>query len=357
MTNTKGISRRRFLIDATKAGATVLGGCGAIALSPHQIWAATEKRSLKFARLTYCLGLHVPGTVGRFEMPVKYYGYGPPVVHKFQKGIEAITMTLAGTTEFAQCDPVLPIRAAETGKDIKVIASGYEWTTLVVTVNSDKIKTWKDFEKPGIRVGIASKGAMQSAYWNTALKKNGVDMKKVMFIEIGGSGSRMRAFLAGKIDASLQHLDQVWKMEKMGPYKFLAYPNEIFDYWNQEILAVSGKWLKKKENERAAVDVIKGVMRAIKKTREDPDWYVEKYRKWATTKLKGVTDDDIKKLYNALKNDLGLWPEDLGYSHEKFDKVRILYQDAGYDKGTVKTEDLFLMEYYDQAREELKKEL
>ena len=357
MKKEKNISRRNFLANTTKIGASLLGGYWALNFMPRNLWAAPEKRKLKFAHLTYCLGLHVPGVVGRLEMPGEYYGYGPPIVHKFQKGTENLAMTLAGTTEFSQNDPLLPIRAKESGQDIKVIASGYQWTTLVITVNTDKIKSWSDFEKPGIRIGLGPRGGMQEAYFITAFKKHGVDINKPMMLEIGGSGSRMRAFLAGKIDASLQHLDQVWKMKARGPFDFLAYPYEIFDYWTQEILAVSGKWLSKKENERAAVDVIKCVLRSIKKTNDDPAWYIKKYRQYATTKLEGVTDDDIMKLYKSLKNDLKLWPLDLGYNHENFDKVREYYQLANLEKGIIKTKDLFLMDYFLQAQEELKKEV
>ena len=90
--------------------------------------------------------------------------------------------------------------------------------------------------------------------------------------------------LSNRIDAGNLHFDQVDAIAKQGNFKTLIEPWKEFQSWVNEVWVVRADWLNKPENERALVDFLKAQLMAFRKANSDFDWYLDRYRKYASLK-------------------------------------------------------------------------
>ena len=218
---------------------------------------AQGKRPLKVNQLGFALGIHVPTTTALIDM-LPGMGYQPETQRLDQ--IRTLTQTLiAGAAELGETDSITVMSAVEQGADLKIVGLWYMHTSLVFLVNADKVREFKDLEKQDNIVAINGKGDITHVMLLGPMIKRGVDVKKLNIVEIGGSGARMQALLSGRVQAVPVHFDQAAEVMKKGNYKILLEPWKEYSPWINEIWACNGAWLKKKENERAVIDVLKEV--------------------------------------------------------------------------------------------------
>ena len=165
--------------------------------------------------------------------------------------IRTLTQTLiAGAAELGETDSITVMSAVEQGADLKIVGLWYMHTSLVFLVNADKVREFKDLEKPDNIVAINGKGDITHVMLLGPLIKRGVDVKKLNIVEIGGSGARMQALQSGRVAAVPVHFDQAAEVAKKGNFKILLEPWKEYGAWINEIWACQRRWLKKKENER-----------------------------------------------------------------------------------------------------------
>ena len=89
--------------------------------------------------------------------------------------------------------------AIEKGAKLKVIAATSLSPSLALFTSKPEVKTLKDLE--GRVVGTGSLGALLHQLTVALLQKNGVDLSKVRFVNIGASGDVFRATTMGTVDA------------------------------------------------------------------------------------------------------------------------------------------------------------
>ena len=89
--------------------------------------------------------------------------------------------------------------AIEKGAKLKVLAGAALLPSLAVFTTKPEVKTLKDLE--GKTVGTGSLGALLHQLMVALMKKHGVDVDKVRFVNIGASGDVFRAATMGTIDA------------------------------------------------------------------------------------------------------------------------------------------------------------
>ncbi len=348
------LSRReaiKVLSGGAAAGLVVGGGPGGLGL-PRA--AAQGGRALGINLLGYSLGIHIPGIAGALDLLPGLPGYAPPKTARLDQ-IRTLTQTLiAGAVDIGETDPITVFRAVESGADLKVIGNVYVNTSLVLVANADRVQDLKDLEKPDVLVSIATKGDVTYAMLFGPMLKRGIDPKKVTFVEIAGSGGRMRALLSKRVHVGPMHFDQAAQLAKQGNFKVILEPWKEYRAWMNEIWAGNGAWLRKPENQRAAVDLMKAVLMGFRKGTADFGWYLEKYRKHATLpKAAEATPDEIRPLWHTLAQELKAWPASNDFTIEHFRELLPVYKAAGAIEGTIKLDQVIDTSYVEQAVKEL----
>ncbi|MBW1697009.1 MAG: ABC transporter substrate-binding protein [Deltaproteobacteria bacterium] len=300
------------------------------------------------------LGVHIPYMAALNEILPSMQGYGVPKWTRVKR-LQTITQSiLTGSVEIGAGDAISTLRAVEAGADLRIIGNAFMHTSLVFVVNADKIKNFRDIERPDVTLAVNSKGDFTHVMLVGPLQKRGIDMKKVNVITMGGSSARMRALLAGKVDGVPLHFDQASDVAKRGNYKVMIEPAKEYDAFLGEVWIVSGKWLKKPENKRAAVDLLKATILAFRKANSDPKWYAQMYRKYGTKKsMKTASDEEIEVVRLALGKDIGCWPDNMKHSLSVYKELLPVYKSAGAVRGTVNVEKVVETRFVEQALKEL----
>jgi NitT/TauT family transport system substrate-binding protein len=343
---------RRQALQTFSAGAAGIGLAGVAAPLLRPAWAADQTLSLNL--LGYALAIHVPATAGILEILPSMKGYTAPKINRMEQ-IRTLTQSLiAGDADFGETDYISTMRAVQSGADLVIIGNFYVNTSLVLTVNADKVKTIEDLLKPGIRIAVNGKGDGTHVSWAGALVEKGLDPSKVQVVEIGGSGSRTRALLSGKIDGCPMHFDQAESVMKQGNYKVLVEPWKVYHPWLNEPWVTSSATLKKPGKERAAVDLMKATITAFRKANSDFDWYAAMYRKYATIKgAKEAPASQIRPIWEELKGAVKAWPDDMNFKIENAERLLPIYQKTGVVKGPIDFKKFMTTKYVDQALAEL----
>jgi len=313
---------------------------------------AQGTRPLKFNLLGFALGIHVPAMTAVFDL-LPGMGYAPATQRMDQ--IRTLTQTLiAGAAEIGETDSITVISAVEAGANLKIVGMLYKHTSLVFVVNADKVREFKDLEKPDNVVAVNGKGDITHVMLFGPLLKRGVDIKKVNIVEIGGSGARMQALLAGRVQAVPVHFDQAAEIAKRGNYKILLEPWKEYRAWINEIWACDGNWLKKKENERAVIDLLKAQMTAFRNSNDNLAWYTGQYRKHVTLKdARDATQDSVKPVWEVLTKEIKAFPRVLDMDLDYWRELLPVYTQAEAIQGKVKVEQVIETSLAKQAASEL----
>lgn len=331
---------------------TAMTTAAAAGLLPFAPSFAQGARPLKINLLGFALGIHVPAMASVFDL-LPGMGYAPATQRMDQ--IRTLTQTLiAGAAELGETDSITVMSAIEAGANLKIVGLLYMHTSLVFVVNADKVRDFKDLEKPDNLVAVNGKGDITHVMLMGPLLKRGVDVKKVNLVEIGGSGARMQALLAGRVQAVPVHFDQAAEMAKRGNFKILLEPWKEYRAWINEVWACDGTWLKKKENERAVIDLLKAQMTAFRKANDDLAWYGDSYRKHVTLKdAKTATNDAIKPVWEGLTKEIKAFPRVMDLNLDYWRELIPAYVQAEAIQGKVKLEDVVETSLAKQAAAEL----
>lgn len=343
------LSRRKAmgLISAAGAGMAGMPLCGSVA-------EAQAARSLQINLLGFALGIHIPTTAAIQELMPAMPGYAPPKTQRLDQ-IRTLTQTLvAGAAECGQTDPITTLRAVEAGADLKIVGFWYLHTSLVFIANSEKIREFKDLEKPDSIVAVNSRGDITEVMLLGPLAKEGVDHRKITFVEIGGSGARLRALQSGRVHAVPVHFDQAADLIKDGKFKVLFEPWKAYNPWINEVWVVNGAWLRNAANQRAVVDLLKATIMGFRKANDDFAWYAQMYRKHATLPRAHETSDEVvRPVWEGLAKNIKAWPRDMDLKIEYFDALMPAYKLAGAVEGKVEPKQIVDTSFVTQALSEL----
>jgi NitT/TauT family transport system substrate-binding protein len=338
-------------------GLTIGAGAGLMAAQPFgpaglgRALAAGRQLSVNIPGNS--LGVHIPYMAAMNEI-LPTMGYDVPKWDRVSK-LQTITQAiLAGSVELAAGDAISTLRAVEAGADLKIIGNAFMHTSLVFVVNGDKIKEAKDIEKSDVTLAVNSTGDFTHVMVVGPMTRRGVDMNKVNVVKMGGSGSRMRALLAGKVDGVPIHFDQAAEVAKQGNFKVLIEPAKEYEAFLGEVWICSGEWLSKDENRAAAKDLLKATMTAFRRANSDPAWYADMYRKYGTGKsMKDESDAQVEVVRKALGEDIGCWPNNMNHSMAVYEELLPVYKAAGAVKGTVDLSSVVDTSLAEEALKEL----
>ncbi|HEY9212320.1 MAG TPA: ABC transporter substrate-binding protein [Ancylobacter sp.] len=356
MTDFELLNRRGFLRAGAGAGLALgLGGTGLITLGPVAEAVAQAGRVLKINTLASTAAINVPMQAALKSELAKIAGFAEPEVRPTKKIPQIAAEVIAGAADLGDADVASTLAAAEAGADIKIIGLSYSNTSQVVVVNGDKVKSLEEIGSTGGTIAVNSIGDFMYVMLIGTLIKHGIDPKKVNFVEMGSSGDRARALMAGRVDAVPMHIEQAAELATKGNYQILVRPWNEFGNWFSAVVMTTGKWLETDDNKAGAVAVLKAVLTSFRKTNADYAWYKEQVGLYASSKSLQQSDDAfLKPVWQTLTTDIKAFPNDMqSMTPDEFAEMLPVYKEAGALKGTLKLDGIIDRTYVDQAIKEL----
>ena len=340
-------TRRKLL------GLMTVGAGAGMVLSRTPAAFAQKSRSLHIELQGFSLAIHIPEVIAVREGMLDL-GYDAPKLDRIES-MQVITQSIVtSSAELGDSDVVSALRATEAGAKVTLVGLVYNSTSQVLVVNADKIKSYADFKNQENAIALNSRGDFIYVMLSGALARNDVDIEDTTIVEMGGSGSRMKALLGGRVAAVPVHFDQAAEITKQGNYKVLVEPWKVYDRWISEAWLVNRAWLDNKENQRTLVDLNKAMIKSFRRTNAEYDYFAQGYRKYATVpNAAEITDAVLRPIWQKLSTEIKAWPNDGGFKREYFKELLPVYRKAG----AVKAEpDLGLAvepRYVQQALDEL----
>jgi len=339
------LSRRKTL-------SLIAAGIGGTILLPA-VARAQKGRSLHLELQGFSLGIHVPQVMAVRDLMVQA-GYAEPKLDRIES-MQVITQSIvASSAEAGDSDVVSALRSTEAGAKVTLVGLVYNSTSQVLVVNADKIKSHEDFKNPENAIALNSRGDFIYVMISGALARNNVDIDDTTIIEMGGSGSRMKALLAGRVAAVPVHFDQAAEVLKQGNFKVLVEPWKVYDRWISEAWLVNRSWLGEKENQRALVDLNKAMITSFRRANADYSYFARGYRKYATVPgAADISDDALRPIWQRLSTEIRAWPDDGGFKREYFKQLLPVYRQARAVKAEPDLNTAVEPRFVDQALQEL----
>jgi ABC-type nitrate/sulfonate/bicarbonate transport system substrate-binding protein len=183
---TDALTRRGMMIGS---GAVLAASAGA---------ARADGATVKIANASGGLNL-VMGELMKEQRFLESFGLAPDILgvadgSRIMGAVISGSVDLSTMSGFGQVFP-----AIERGADIKVIGGGALVPALALFTGKAAVTSLKDLE--GKTVGAGSIGALVQQLTVILLKKYGVDVAKVRFVNVGSSADVVKAVSAGTVDA------------------------------------------------------------------------------------------------------------------------------------------------------------
>ncbi|GGF54441.1 hypothetical protein GCM10007301_12480 [Azorhizobium oxalatiphilum] len=355
MTNFGTLNRRNFLRTGAAAGLTLAGGGLSILMPGAVSPAAAAGRVLKINTLASAAAVNVPMQAALLSELPKIAGFGEPEVRPTKKIPQIAQEVIAGAADMGDADVASTLAAAEAGADVKIIGLSYSNTSQVLVVNASKVESLEQIAGSGGTIAVNSIGDFMYVMIIGVLLKRKIDPKKINFIEMGSSGDRARALIAGRVDAVPMHVEQAAQLAEKGNYQIMLKPWREYGNWFSAIVMTTDTWLKKDENKEAAVAVLKAILTSFRKTNTDYAWYKEQVGKYASSKdLKEAPDSLLKPVWQTLTTDIKAFPNDMQtMTADEFAKMIPVYKEAGALKGTLDLNKIIDRTYLERAIKEL----
>lgn len=342
-------------IDRRQLLHTGFGAAGMMMLGPVPAALAQTRRVLKVNTLASAAAVNVPMQAALRSLLGKIDGFADAEARPTAKIPQIAQEVIAGTADLGDADVASTLAAAEAGADLKIIGLSYSNTSQVIVVNGDRTKSLEDLAAAGGTIAVNAVGDFMYVMLQGVLLKRKIDPKKVNFVEMGSSGDRARALLAGRVDAVPMHIEQAAQLKERGNFQILVRPWQEYPNWFSAVVITTGTWLQKDDNKKAAVAVLKAVLTAFRNTDKDYAWYKAQVAQYASSKeLKAADDAFLQPVWKTLTEEIKAFPTAMEtLTPDEFAKVIPVYKEAGALKGTVDLNKLVDRSYLEQALKEL----
>jgi len=197
-----------------------------------------------------------------------YQQYGVDVQFKeFNSAAQIFPALGSGEVDAIEQSPGALFVAAATGEGLssKVVGSSMEGLPYAIYAKKG-INSLKDLE--GKTVAISSKTGLPAQVADLMLKKAGVDLSKVKWVNGGGNADRYKAVVAGVADAASSPADYVPNTDKDGIQALALSPDMIPDMLRYTILARNDVL---ESNGEAVTRYLAGLMAGLRYAYAHPD--------------------------------------------------------------------------------------
>ncbi len=183
-------------------------------------------------------------------------------IMQLRSDVALLRALLSGQVDVASIGSYAVINAVERGAAIRAFVTPVpEQPHMLVTKSS--IKGWRDLA--GKSFAISAPGAISELFPRIILTQMGVNPDDVTWVAIGGNGARQRALLAGKVDATLIHVERAIQVAENPKFHVIDSTGDHLKGVPLVWHTASTKWLKDNSDvaRRYAASIIEAVRFAI----------------------------------------------------------------------------------------------
>jgi ABC-type nitrate/sulfonate/bicarbonate transport system substrate-binding protein len=161
-------------------------------------------------------------------------------------GIKLLAAVISGSADIAMITGFSQIfPAIAQGAGIKLVAGGMLMPDNAMYCGNPLVHSLKDLE--GRSVGTGSVGALTHIMTVAMLRRAGVDIAKVRFVNIGSSSDVFKAIVAGKVDAGSAQHDYLLDAKRAG-IRVIAEGNELIPDFMQQAAFASDRAIATKRD-------------------------------------------------------------------------------------------------------------
>ena len=239
---------------------------------------------------------------------------------------------VAGATETVEITPASPLVAIEKGAKLKIVASFMPGLNYVLYSKKD-IKDLKDLY--GRTVAVTAPNSFPELLLRTALQRQGLDPARVQLVQAGGDPDRVKALLAGKVDAAVAAMEFLRQVER-ADRRLLVDFAEILPEWTRNVVVTTDQVIKERPDHlrRFLLAKAKGIRYALE-NRDDTINIMAKVAKQDRSEVEWVYDWFVQRKLmqpNAYVSPAALnWMQDLNVRLGRQSKVLPMEQVATWD--------------------------
>ena len=164
---------------------------------------------------------------------------------------------LAGEADSAELSPGASLNAIDRGADLRFFGSGQPGFPYALYVRKD-ITSWDQLKDKTF--GVSAPGGVPDIIARAMLARKGVDDSALKIVNAGGSGARIQALVAGKVDAVASSSQYAADADKLG-IKVMAFAADIVPEYPSTIFVTQASTLKAKPE--AAISFLAGYMEGL----------------------------------------------------------------------------------------------
>jgi ABC-type nitrate/sulfonate/bicarbonate transport system substrate-binding protein len=245
-------------------------------------------------------------------------------------GVKILSAVLTREVDICRASGFGQVLSAMTkGAKLKVCCGASVLITQAMFTKHPDVKTLKDLE--GRNVGTGQPGALLHHMTVALLKKNGVDVNKVKFVNIGSSADVFRAVMAGTIDAGPSQIDVYENRSRFGVRSIAEFWTELPEYPYQAGYTADRTIAEKRDILLRTIAAFGKLYKFIPSP-NSMDAYVKAYVK--ATSGKGADAEGQWRLTNKYK------PYDILLTEEKINFMQKMNVDLGIQKSMMPIEQV-----------------
>ena len=239
---------------------------------------------------------------------------------------------VAGATESVEITPASPLAAMEKGAKLKIVASFMPGLNYVLFSKKD-INGLKDLY--GRTVAVTAPNSFPELLLRTAMQRQGLDPTKVQLIQAGGDPDRVKALLAGKVDAAVAAIEFLHQVER-ADRKLLVDFAEVLPQWTRNVVVTTDQVIKERPDDlrRFLLAKAKGIRYTLEH-RDDTIAIMAKVSKQERSEVEWVYDWFVRKKLmqpNGYVSPAALnWMQDLNVRLGRQSKVLPIEQVATWE--------------------------
>ena len=290
--------RVRSLVIALLA-ALLLGGTALAQLSPQEAAAQydIDLSGIEITTTSSILGpLLVPSSY-MFQMLEAWGADIEIVTLTTTSGVQAL---IANRSDLAPHGADELIIGAAEGADLVAYGSPQSRINYVL-IGAGDVTTVADLE--GATVGMSGPAGFDTLLTRFSLRDAGLDPdSSTRFVQIGGSGERAAALLAGRVDAATIGLDDWFELRNRSDnVQVVQYMSEVVPDFATELYFSKRAFLE--ANPQVGLAVACGNLEANRWANDYPDAFVE----YTLANVTGATEDATRDLYDVAI-EVNMWP-------------------------------------------------
>ena len=213
-------------------------------------------------------------------------------------GVQALA---AGQVDVAAQGADELILGAAEGLDVVAIASQRSRMDYILVTSSD-ITSIEDLR--GKTIGISGPNGFDALLTRMTLIENGMSTDDVNFVQIGGSGDRAAALLAGRIDAATIFISHWFEIDSQSDdFNDLLYMSELVPDFTKDVMITTQDYLE--ENEQVGVALACANLEANEWFHEDKEQWIE----YTMDKVEAIDREVLSDLYDTLV-EIDMYPQD-----------------------------------------------